>query len=652
MRISNKIKIEAGLCFLLFACFLKGLAQVKLPAVFSDNMVLQQNVQPLIWGKAGAGKMVRLTTSWDAKEYRVKADENGNWKLLVKTPGYGGPYSISITEGTTLVLKNILIGDVWICSGQSNMEMPLAGWGKINDYEKEIANANYPGIRLLQVQHITANRPGDTISVRNNQWDICSPATIADFSATAYFFAREIYEKTKIPIGLIHTSWGGTVAEAWVEKESLKQFPTLYSAAKSVYEGKTNPDFERDLKAFTEWSHNMMQKDAGYLDGKPVWTTEGDTGDWKQMTLPGSWENKGLVDFDGSVWFRKKIQLEKSWSDQDAYLVFTADDDDIAWFNGTQIGTAYGWGTKRKYRVPKDLIRVGENSIVIRVFDTGGGGGIYADTLHLNTNTNRILDLAGEWEYKTGLQLHESVVRPSEESGPNRPTVLYNGMIYPFKDYAIKGAIWYQGESNVARATQYRTLFPALIECWRNTFRSPKLPFYFVQLAGFMQPDTVPVNSQWALLREAQDMTTKLPNTGMATAADIGDAVDIHPKNKQEVGRRLALLALAKDYKKPIEFSGPLFQSYRINGNTVNIRFSHAQGIHTRDNALLKGFAIAGTDQKFYKAFAEIKGNEIRVSSEQVSNPVSVRYAWANNPDGNLFNAANLPALPFRTDNW
>ncbi|HMR82663.1 MAG TPA: sialate O-acetylesterase, partial [Niabella sp.] len=431
-------------------------------------------------------------------------------------------------------------------------------------------------------------------------------------------------------------------------------FPDLYSAAKAVHDRKANPDLERSRKAFMEWSQKMLQKDAGYINGTPAWsaTTLADKEGWKQMLLPSSWENKGLVDFDGSVWFRKKIQLEKDWANEDAYLTFMADDDDIAWFNGKQIGAAYGWDIKRRYRIPKELMQEGENSIVIRVFDTGGGGGIYADEFELRTNTGSSIDLSGVWEYKTGFELKETVVRPSEDQGPNRPTVLYNGMIYPLSNYAIKGVIWYQGESNVARAAQYRTLFPALIKCWRNTFRAPAMPFYFVQLAGYMQPDSVPVNSQWALLREAQDITASLPHTGMATAIDIGDATDIHPKNKQEVGRRLALLALAKDYKKEVAFSGPRFQSYRVEGNTVRLRFTHAQGMHTSNNEPVKSIAIAGSDKKFYWATAQITGNEIIVSAPQGTNPVAVRYAWANNPDGNLYNSANLPALPFRTDSW
>lgn len=628
-------------------------AKVSLPSIFSNNMVLQRHATPWIWGTATAGKTIEITTSWDNKKYQITADQNGDWRLRVKTSNHGGPYSIRITEGNTILLENILIGDVWICSGQSNMEMPLAGWGKIDNYENEIAKANYPNIRLLQVEKAMAEKPTTTISVRNNQWDMCTPGNIADFSATAYFFAREVHEKTKIPIGLIHTSWGGTVAEAWMEKEALHPFPTLYSAAQAVYEGTVNPEWERAQKKFMEWSQTLLQKDAGYQNGMPLWATSGlATDDWEQMALPDTWENKGLVDFDGAVWFRKKVVLEKAWTQGDLYLVFTADDADIVWFNGRQIGATSGWNVQREYKIPKELIKEGEHTIAIRVFDTGGDGGVYTDTFHLRSEDGRTLNLSGKWDYKIGLQVKEVMERPSEEKGPNRPTVLYNGMIHPFKDYAIKGAIWYQGESNVARAVQYRTLFPALIECWRNAFQSPEMPFYFVQLASFMQRDSIPVNSPWALLREAQDMTAELPYTGMATAIDIGDALDIHPKNKQEVGRRLALWALAKDYKQKIVFSVPAFQSHKVEENTIKIRFTHAKGLHAMDHKPVMGFSIAGTDRKFYWAMAEIVGDEIVVRAPEVPHPVAVRYAWANNSDGNVYNGANLPALPFRTDSW
>jgi len=640
-------------CLALLAVCLDGArAEVSLPAFFSDNMVLQRHATPLLWGTAAAGKTVEVSTSWNGKTHRTTADRDGNWKLRVETSEHGGPYSIRVGEGNTVLLENVLIGDVWVCSGQSNMEMPLAGWGEVDDYENETARANYPGIRLLHVERAMAEMPAGDAIVRNGRWDVCSPTNIADFSAVAYFFAREVHEKTNIPIGLIHASWGGTVAEAWMDMEALRPFPDLYTEAKAVSEGEDSPEWEQAQEKYAQWLENALQRESKDRNGRPLWAADTDTKDWPQMVLPGFWEKNGLPDFDGVVWFRKKIVLDKSWTEGEMQLNFAADDEDVTWFNGHRIGATSGWDVRREYRVPKELVREGENTIAVRVFDNGGGGGIHTQALQLKSEDGRVLDLSGHWDYKIGAEVGEIMQQPQKNKGPKRPTVLYNAMIHPFRDYAAKGAIWYQGESNAQRAVQYRTLFPALISNWRRVFGKPDMPFYFVQLANFRQRDSVPMDSGWQMLREAQAMAAKLPNTGMATAIDLGDARDIHPKNKQDVGRRLALWALAKDYGRDMAFSGPEFQSHNVEGNGIRIRFAHAKGLKTKDNGSVKGFAVAGADRKFYWATAEITGDGVIVRAPEVSRPVAVRYAWANNPDCNLYNAADLPALPFRTDDW
>lgn len=643
--------------FLLFSLifFIQNilLAKITLPPLFSDNMVLQQNAHTSIWGKADPLSTVKIVTSWNNKSYNAVADKEGNFKIKIATVQYGGPYTITLTQGNTVILKNILLGEVWLCSGQSNMEMPLDGWGKVNNYQQEIASATYSQIRLLQIERSIAEKPIKSIVVRNNGWGICSPQSIADFSATAYFFAREIYLKTKIPIGLIHSSWGGTVAEAWTSYPFLKSFENLYASATLMREGKLEATYVKAMKEFIDWEDKMRVMDQGFKNADTLWASESlNTSDWKTMQLPDTWENKGLINFDGIIWFRKTVHIPRELKGKDLYLDFIADDDDIAWINGKKIGKTYGWAEKRNYKIPKELIREGENTIVIRVFDTGGGGGIYSDNFTLNDNVGNTLKLSGEWKYKIGYTLSEVPKRPESSNGPNRPTVLYNAMIFPLTNYTIKGVIWYQGESNVERSTQYQTLFPTLINCWRSTFNNNKMPFYFVQLANYLSRDSMPVNSQWALLREAQAMATQLNNTGMAVAIDIGNALDIHPKNKQEVGRRLALNALVKQYKKEIEFSGPVFESYAIEENKIRIKFSHAKGMKSNDGKHIKGFAIAGADKKFYWADASIQGDEIVVENSKVEYPLAVRYAWGNNPEVNLYNDSNLPAVPFRTDNW
>lgn len=649
-----KIVLQPLLLFLLFFVTLCADAMVKLPALFSNNMVLQRQTNAAIWGTATAGKTVTVQTSWNKKTYWAKADAGGNWSLKVSTPGYGGPFSISVAEENTIKLENVLIGDVWLCSGQSNMEMPLAGWGKVMNYQQEIAAANYPAIRLLQALHVTSNTPAKDLAVRNNGWDICTPQTIAEFSAAAYFFAREIYEKTKIPVGLIHSSWGGTIAEAWTSFETLQTLPDFAAAAKKV---RTTPELDKASydEQMKQWGQKKNQADKGLVSGKPVWAAmDLDTSGWQTMQLPGLWENKGYPDLDGVVWFRKKVTIPGSWNDKDLALsLSTIDDDDITYFNGVQVGATIGYDHDRVYKVPASLAKKGDNYITVRVMDNGGGGGLYGDAkqMFLGTTAGQQIDLSGNWIYKISFTFKDLPPAPESPQNPDRPGVLYNAMIHPITRFAIKGVIWYQGESNAGRAGQYRELFPALIEDWRKRFPSGDFPFYFVQLANYRKRASLPAASDWAELREAQLMTTRLPHTGMATIIDIGAADDIHPKNKQEVGRRLALIALNKVYGQKNEYSGPVYQSQQISGGAVTLSFTHAKGMSAKDGSL-KGFALAGSDKKFYWADATIKGNTVVVRSASVKAPVAVRYAWADNPEANLVNNDGLPASPFRTDSW
>lgn len=629
-------------------------AKVVLPSVFSNNMVLQQKTRAAIWGKAKPGAKITITPSWNLERYNGVADAGGNWKIKVLTPSYGGPYTIRISDGEPLVLKNVLIGDVWVCSGQSNMEMPLAGWGKVQNYVEEIAQANYPSIRLLQVEHITANQVKDDASVTNGGWTACSPATVAEFSSTAYFFAREIYKKTKIPIGLLHTSWGGTVAEAWMSSSSLKKIPAFAAAVEGVEN--TRGEDKNYADKLLNWQKIVLDKDLGYRNQEPIWNAEDlDVSSWTELKVPGLWDNE-LKDMDGVVWLTRKITLPENWAGKSLKVnIGPVDDDEITWFNGSEIGRTQGYNQPRIYTIPGNLVKAGGNTITVRVFDSGGGGGMYGEEKDLQVTgpDGKKVGLSGSWKYRVGLNLKDAPPIPASQNGPNRPSVLYNAMIHPFLPFSIRGVIWYQGESNADRAHQYQSLFPSLIKDWRSKWNEGDFPFYFVQLASFMKREEEPVASKWAELRDAQLKTLSLPNTGMAVAIDIGDAKDIHPKNKQEVGRRLALIALAKDYQKKISYSGPLMQSFKIEGDKIRISFKHTDaGLKIQDGKILKGFVIAGADQKFYRAQAVIEGNTVLVSSNQVKQPIAVRYAWENNPDCNLYNGAGLPASPFRTDTW
>ncbi len=646
---------------LIISCLLLAVntkAIVKMPAVFSDNMVLQQKSNVPFWGTASPGKALKITTSWDGKVYETKVGTNGNWELKVPTPTYGGPFSIEINDGTSLVLHNVMIGEVWICSGQSNMEMPLAGWGKVLNYEKEVATANYPDIRLLQVNKNTSTKPLSEMSVAMGGWVSCSPQTVTEFSSVGYFFGKNLYDKLKIPIGLINTSWGGTIAEAWTSGSTLKMMPDFNTAVLKMEESNekvvdSKLKFEQEL---SEWRSQVDKADRGYVNGKPAWVdTNFDDAGWKTMDIPSFWEDKGLTAFDGVVWLRKTVNIPASWQNKELKLALDMiDDDDITFFNGVEVGRTTGYNLDRTYTIPAKLVKSGKAVITVRIFDSGGAGGIYgtAAKLSLYLDSNTSIALAGNWLYKTGFDMDEIPAQPSDPNSPNRPTVLYNAMIQPIVPFTVRGAIWYQGESNDSRAYQYRELFPLMIKDWRKQWNL-SFPFYFVQLANYEKSLADPSESNWAELREAQLQTLHLENTGMAVTIDIGDAKDIHPKNKQEVGHRLALIAEAKTYNQKTEYSGPVFETYVIEGNSIRIKFSHTEeGLKTPDATTLKGFAIAGPDHKFQWAEAKIDGNEIVVSCKDVSDPIAVRYAWSKNPVCNLYNGAGLPASPFRTDDW
>ena len=633
-----------------------ALGKVRLSPLFTNNMVLQQKENVAVWGWAAAGKDVKVTTSWNNKSYTARADDTGKWKAEISTPAYGGPYEVSFDDGEVTTLKNVLIGEVWLCSGQSNMEMPLEGWGKIQNYQKEIAAANYPEIHLLQVQKNTSLGPLDDFKAEGGGWLECSPATVANFSSVGYFFARNLFESKHIPVGIIHSSWGGTIAEAWTSAGTLKTLPDFSAIVQQMTGGQ---DYEKNMEAkyreaMMEWSRKVDAKDAGYN----LWNSATyDDSEWKTMELPGLWEQSELPNFDGLVWFRKKITIPASWSGKELVLSLGAVDDiDVTYFNGAEVGRSEGWDKKRVYNIPAGLVKAGENTIAVRVMDGASGGGIYGEpeNFFIQGPNNEKVYLSGHWPYKVSLKLNDVPPLPSMDiSGPNRPTVLYNAMIAPLVPYRIKGALWYQGESNAARAYQYRELFPAMISDWRKNWGIGNFPFYYVQLANYRKREANPTESDWAELREAQKMALSLPNTGMAVSIDIGDAADIHPKNKQEVGRRLALIALANNYGEKVSCSGPLLKWSKTEGNKIILSFSHAdKGLTTKDGSQLKGFSIAGADRKFHWAKAIIRGNEVEVSVPEVTAPLAVRYNWADNPDGNLYNGAGLPASPFRTDDW
>lgn len=632
-------------------------AKVQLPAFIGDNMVLQQKEKVKIWGTSTAvGKELSVNTSWNNKSYQVEVDQQGEWQVYLETPKYGGPYQITINDGDQLILKNILIGEVWFCSGQSNMEMPLAGWGKINNFEQEIKAANFPNIRILQIPKATANQPTTAVKVESGGWNAVTPERIPEFSATAYFFAREIYEKTGIPIGLIHSSWGGTIIEAWMSREALSPFSTYTAAIEKIQRPDAQEIYAKDL---AEWNRVAEQQDQVKTATQGEWfAPQLDKSSWSTITIPSFFDSNLFPGMDGVVYFGKDVELPAHWQGKPLKLILGAiDDNDITYVNGAKVGETVGYDQIRKYTVPATANNGSLLHIAVRVFDGAGDGGIYGGTERprLEGPNGEQLSLVGDWKCKVGYDLAKLPTKPNAMEGPNRPTVLYNAMVKPFVDFKIKGAIWYQGESNVdSKDAPYQQLLPALIQDWRKQWNNEKMPFYFVQLANFKAKSLTPQPSSWARLREAQRQTLKLPYTGMAVITDIGDAQDIHPKNKQDVGRRLGWIATAQLYGKKIPYSGPVLAHWTTKAAKMQLSFNPMG-----KKLVLKGadkrnasFTIAGADQVFYPAEVKQVGNKLIVSAKEVPSPVAVRYGWADNPDLVLYNDAGLPASPFRTDSW
>ena len=478
-------------------------------------------------------------------------------------------------------------------------------------------------------------------------WVACGPATSGDFSAVAYFFARKLIKDVNIPIGLIHSSWGGTNIEAWTSWDIMSK-TAGYSNVDLVKMEADRADVAKRQQQFQE----SLQHDKG--DAEKWYDPAATISGWKNIQLPKIWEQTEIGNADGIVWFKKEFELPASFNGKKLTLSLgPIDDNDVTYINGKKAGATDGYNTDRVYEIDPAVLVAGKNTIIIKVTDNAGGGGIYGkpEQLYAQAGTEKI-SLAGEWQYKA------SVLNTSfglTNAGPNSfPSQLYNAMIAPLVQFAIKGGIWYQGEANAGQAYKYRTLFPGMINNWRNKW-GDAFPFFWVQLANFMKADSLPVQSDWAELREAQNMTLQLPQTGQAVIIDIGEGADIHPKNKQDVGYRLALAAEKVVYNKDIVYSGPVYQSMKTEGNKIILQFTNTgSGMIAKDKyGYLKGFAIAGSDQHFVWANASIEGDKVIVYSSTVANPVAVRYAWGNNPDdAGLYNKEGIPASPFRTDSW
>ncbi len=625
-------------------------SQVRLPAIIRDSMVLQREVSINIWGWASKNEKVRV--KFNGNNYKAKTGSNGKWLVQLPPTKAGGPYSMEISASNKIILNEILVGDVWFCSGQSNMVHQM----NIHDvtYAKDIAEANYPQVRQFWVPTATSLQgPLDDLSAGNPNpfgWKAAIGDNVRPFSAVAYFFAKHIYDKYHIPIGIINASVGGTPIEAWTSEEGLKDFSTILA---TIQKNKDTSYVNNLNRAAAEANKPQQENDLG-MKGEAKWyDTEYSPKGWRPINVPGYWEDQGIKELNGIVWYRREIDLPAAMTGKPArvFLGRIVDADEL-YINGELVGRTTYLYPQRRYRVPADLLKSGKNIFVVRVTNHSGKGGFVPDKPYCIFAEEDTIDLKGTWQYKVGDIFSP---RPPAVSGivaQNQPTALYNAMVAPIIDYAIKGFLWYQGEANTSRAEEYTKLQPAQIFDWRNKWKQGNLPFLYVQLPGFMDYNYLPSESNWAMLRESQLISLSVPATAMAVAIDLGEWNDIHPDNKKDVGERLALAALKLAYGENVVHSGPIYESSEIDGNKIIIHFANsAEGLITNDGEAPSEFAIAGADKKFIWAKARIDGDKVIVWTDAFPDPVYVRYAWADNPiNPNLYNKAGLPASPFRTD--
>ena len=622
-------------------------AQVRLPQIVRDSMILQRDQPVNIWGWSAVGE--KLSIKFNGKIYKTKGDASGKWLVKLPATKAGGPYTIDIAASNNITLHNILFGDVWFCSGQSNMVHQL----NIHDvtYAKEIAAANDPQIRQFWIPTGTSLQ-GPQNNLPAAYWKAAVGEDVRPFSAVAYFFAKKIYEKYKVPIGIINASVGGTPIEAWIGEEGFKDFAAESS---TILKNKDTAYINNAGRRQAGVPRPPAPVDAGMASSTKWFDAAYMPKEWRNINIPGYWEDQGIRDLNGIVWYRKEVTIPASMDGKAAkvFLGRIVDADEL-YINGKQVGNTGYQYPQRRYAVPASLLKTGKNIFTIRVTNTNGKGGFVPDKPYCIFAGNDTIDLKGTWQYKVGVAF-----KPFSGGGfggsiiaQNQPTALYNAMVAPEINYTIKGFYWYQGEANTGQPKQYEKLMPALINDWRSKWNQGMLPFLYVQLPGFMDYNYLPEESNWAMLREAQLHALSVPNTAMAVAIDLGEWNDIHPDNKKAAGERVALAAMKLAYGENIIYSGPAFKTATIEGNKITINFSSiGSGLTTNDGEDPSSFAIAGADKKFVWAKAKIEGDKVIVWSDEITTPMYVRYAWADNPvNPNLFNKDGLPASPFRTD--
>ncbi len=626
-----------------------ALGDVKLPHVISSGMVLQQQSEAALFGWASPGEVIEITGSW-GKSVKATAGRDGRWKAKVSTGAAGNsPQTLVFKGANTITLDDVLIGEVWVCSGQSNMEMTVQ---QSEGGEAEVAASTDPLMRLFMVENvISLHERLDN----NGKWEAASPQPVKGFSAVGYSFGKELRKKLGVPVGLISSDWGGTRVEAWMSEGALAKFPEQAGTLETIRMMK-DPN-QRDTlanKAGEAWWAGLDGTGPKLSKG---WSGEAfDDSKWGEMVLPRMLDGE-FASFDGVMYFRKKVKIAAGDAGKPALLMLgPIDDRDDAWINGTMVGATHEdgqWAAPRVYQVPEGLLKAGDNVVAVRVLDTSGPGGINGkpEQMMLKMGNASPISLAGGWKVMRGAEFKALAAIPGGMAlHPNVPTILFNGMVTTIRPFTPRGVIWYQGESNRDNPAAYRKLFGAMIEDWRAQFERPDMAFGFVQLAPFHYGGD---RGETSLVRESQLGTLAVANTGMAVTMDIGDAKDIHPRRKFEVGRRLALWALAKTYgKSGFEYSGPIFKGAKFEGGVARVTFDHVGAGLMAKGGELREYFVAGEDKQFVRATAAIEGDAVIAKSPRVAKPVAVRYGWSDDCEPNFFNKDGLPASPFRSDDW
>lgn len=650
-RVKNKpeMKFKKIVLFFLMSLVVNTVfATITVPRFISNGMVLQRNVSIPIWGWADNAE--KITVEFKGKKYRTITGADKKWKINIAAQTAGGPYALTIAGSNKIVVENILIGDVWFCSGQSNMEYEL--YKASEKYPTEISSSANDQIRHFLVKRRIGFNTATNIE-SDKGWESANPNTVLNFTAVGYFFARNLYDKYKVPIGLINCSYGGTPAEAWLNENELKDFPAYYDPSIKFKDSILVKSISsKDKLLADDWNDKINKSDLGLQQKWQTSTTN--YADWQPIQMPNFWQDQGLKGVEsGVVWLTKEIYITPSMLGKNALLrLGNIIMKDYTYFNGVLVGTTSNKYAPRKYSIPTNLLKPGINTITLRIVNESGNAGFIKDKPYRIELGDSIIDLKGEWKYKIGTTI-ASINREDVTRFQDQTASMYHGMLEPLIGYGIKGVIWYQGESNISRAVEYRTIFSRLINSWRKEWNQGDFPFLYVQLANNNPSKPLPANSKLAELQEAQFETLSLPNTGMSVTNDIGEWNDVHPMNKLEVGRRLALVAQKIAYKEStIVSEGPTYQSMKIDGNKIILSFTNiGSGLMVKNSTELNHFAISDNTKKFVWASAKIVGNTVVVWNKDILRPTAVRYAWADNPVGaNLYNKEGLPAACFRTE--